>query len=146
MKKTIFFLAIVLAVWGHAAERPYFAYGNVHAMGGYPMVGLGVRAQTGIHAFDVSGNFCPLNLPDTLQIFHLKSLYLFYPARANFYVGGGLGLLNEPETTGFTGSFESAIGYQWANRFFIEGNAIAPFAQSRALLPVWPGLTLGFGF
>ncbi|OGN63663.1 MAG: hypothetical protein A3E80_02720 [Chlamydiae bacterium RIFCSPHIGHO2_12_FULL_49_9] len=131
---------------GYTTEKPYFIYGDVHAMSGYPMVGAGVRAQKGIHAFDFSGNTCLLNPPNSLNIFHLRSLYLVYPKQVGFYLGGGLGILNEPETIEISGSFESAIGYQWKNRVFLEGSTIVPFKQSQALAPVWPGLTFGVGF
>lgn len=110
------------------------------------MVGVGARTQKGIHALDFAGNACPLNPPKSLNIFHLRSLYLVYPTPTGFYFGGGLGVLNDPETIKVSGSFEGAIGYQWENRIFIEGNAFVPFKQSQAISPVFPGLTLGFGF
>jgi len=144
MKTVVCFLTLIFAVVSNAAEKPHFIYGDVHAMGGYPMIGVGVRTQKGIHALDFSGNTCPLNPPGSLSSFHLRSLYLVYPKQTGFYFGGGLGILNEPESIKITGSFESAIGYQWSNRIFLEGNAIWPFKTHPA--PVWPGLTLGFGF
>jgi hypothetical protein len=146
MKKVLCLLALTFAVLGKATEKLYFTYGSVQAMGGYPMIGAGVRTQKGIHTFDFSGNICPIRPPVTLNIFHLRSLYLVYPNRTGLYFGGGLGLLNEPETIKISGSFESAIGFQWANRIFLEGSAIVPLKQSPAISPIWPVLTLGFGF
>ncbi len=146
MKTIIYIITFAFTAFSHATEKPYFAYVDVHAMGGYPMVGAGVRTQKGIHAFDLSGNTCSLNLPTSLNIFHVRSLYLVYPKQVGFYCGGGLGLLNEPETIQISGSFESAIGYQWKKQFFLEGHIIVPFKQSPPLTPVWPGLTLGYGF
>ena len=145
--KTFFCLVIlILTAQVGATEKPYFLYGDIQAMGGYPMVGMGVRSQKGIHAFDFAGNACPLNQPSSFAIFHLRSLYILNPEKTNFYVGAGLGMLNEPETIGISGSFESALGYQWKNRIFAELNAIVPFKTSDSISPVWPGLTLGFGF
>jgi hypothetical protein len=146
MKTIVSVLAFTFAVFGYAAEKPYFSYADVQAMGGHPMVGAGFRVQKGVHGFDFSGNTCPLSPPDSLNIFHVKSLYLIYPKQKGLYLGGGLGLLNDPDSIKVSGSFESAIGYQWKNRLFIEGNAIVPFKQSQALVPVWPGLTFGVGF
>lgn len=146
MKAIACLLALALTTLGNAAEKPYFTYGDIHAMGSYPMVGVGVRTQKGVHAFDFSGNASPLNPPHSLNVFHLRSLYLVYPKQTGAYFGGGLGFLNEPETVKMSGSLESAVGYQWKNRVFLEGNAIVPFKQSQALAPVWPGLTVGFGF
>ena len=147
MKKITFcLLATIFTIFSYSKETPYFTYGDVHAMGGYPMTGVGIRTQKGIHAFDFSGNVCPLNPMQSLNLFHLRSLYLVYPKQTGFYLGGGLGFLNEPETVKVSGSFESAIGYQWKNRIFLEGNAIVPFKQSQVRPSVWPGLTLGVGF
>lgn len=146
MKVIISVLTFTCAVFGCAVETPNFVYADVQAMGGHPMVGFGFRTQKGVHALDVSGNIRPVIPPEPLIIFHLKSLYLVYPQQKGFYLGGGLGLLNDPESVEVSGSFESTIGYQWKNRLFIEGNAIVPFKQSQALVPVWPGLTFGVGF
>jgi len=146
MKKIIYFLALLLSTVGIAEERPYFFYGDAHTMGGYPMVGVGIRSQKGIHAFDFSGNICPLNAPGSFNLFQLKSLYLIYPGQKGFYFGEGLGFLNEPETVKLSVSAEFAIGYQWKNRIFFEGNATVPFKHIGMFSPVWPGLTLGFGF
>jgi hypothetical protein len=146
MKTFTFLLMLASALLGHATEKPYFTYGDVHTMGGYPMIGVGGRAQKGIHAFDLSINASPLSLPASLNVFHLRSLYLVYPKQTGLYVGGGLGLLNEPETVKVSGSFESAIGYQWKSRIFLEGSAMVPLKQSEASVPVWPGVTVGYGF
>ena len=147
MKTALCLFTLIFAILGSAAEKPYFSYGEVHAMGGYPMVGIGIRTQKNIHAVDFSANTCPLNPPKSLIVFHLRALYLIYPAREGLYLGAGLGFLNEPETIKrSSGSFESALGYQWKNRIFLEGNAIVPFKKSDILPPIWPGLSLGFGF
>ena len=147
------------AIFSHAAEKSYFGYGDLHAMGGYPMVGVGFRAQDGIHAFDLSANACFLNPPYSLGVFHCRGLYLYYPAKQGPYFGAGLGLLNEPETMKkMSGSFEMAMGWQMNSRHrikvFLEIDGIVPFqaAFSRGMLGVekiariWPGLTIGFGF
>jgi len=118
-------------------------------MGGYPMVGIGFRAQQSIHAIDLSANTCPWNPPRSLTTFHFKMLYLVYPEKEGVYLGTGVGILKDPETMRHSsGSFEGAIGYQWKNRVFLEGNAILPLKKSyiQGMSPVWPGLTLGFGF
>lgn len=146
MKKVICFLALMIASFGNAEERPYFIYGNVHALGAYPMVGVGMRAYKGIHGFDLSVNTCPLVPPSSLGIFHVRSLYLHHPEQSGYYKGAGLGLLNEPKGIGFSGSFEGVFGYQWENKVFLEGNVIVPFKKSQFIVPFVPGLTLGYGF
>lgn len=152
MKKILFLLIFAHAIFGYSEASSYFGktcystYADIQFMGGLPMVGMGVRTKSGIHAFDFSGNTCLLNPPHSLKNFHLRSLYLVYPKHTGFYFGGGLGLLNEPETIKISGSGEGAIGYHWKNGIFLEGNVIVPFKQSQHLAPVWPGLTLGFCF
>lgn len=144
MKKSLCLLAILFATLGNAKDTSYFIYGDAQAMGGLPMTGVGVRTQKGMHGFDCSTNVCFLHLPNSLNIFHAKSLYLIYPRQTGLYFGGGLGILNEPESTKITGSFEGSVGFQWHRQIFVELNAIAPF--SGALTPIWPGATVGFGF
>ena len=153
MKSSLCLLVLIFANLGNAVEKPYFTYGNVHAMGGYPMIGAGVRAQKGIHAFDFSGNICPLKPPHSFQLFHVRSLYLVYPKQTGLYFGGGLGILNDPETIQISGSFESTMGFQWGNRIFLEANPFVPFKNSfttrtgkQVHFYICPGLTFGFGF
>jgi hypothetical protein len=110
------------------------------------MLGVGARLQRGIHGFDLLGNTCPLNPPVSLNSFHFRSLYLLYPAQKRFYLGSGLGMLNEPESVRISGSFECALGYQWKSQIFLEASAIVPFVQSDVVAPIWPGVTLGVGF
>ncbi|MES2273197.1 MAG: hypothetical protein V4487_03300 [Chlamydiota bacterium] len=149
-------MILIITASLHAEEKSYFGYGDIHAMGGYPMLGIGVRAKTGIHCLDLSGNISPL--PGLLHgkfspaLFHVRGLYLIYPQQEGIYLGGGLGFLNEPETLVHPGgSFEGALGYQWRrahkNPLFLEANAIAPFEKPGGKsLRVWPGLTFGLGF
>lgn len=165
MKKTICFLLFIFAFAAYpqasdfASMSPYkmqpklahrkartddFIYGSAQLMGGLPMAGVGVRLQNETHSLDFSGYTCFVDFPHAVSIFHLRGLCLFYPKQKGFYVGAGFGLLNEPETTGISGSIESAIGVQWKEQFFLELNAVAPFFTS--IFPVWPGLTLGIGF
>lgn len=148
MKKILSIAVLVLPCLFLSGRESFFIYGDVHAMGGYPMVGLGLRAQQGVHAFDISGNLMPLNG----RIFHAKGQYLFYPYQNGFYLGAGLGLLNEPETLkNITGSFEGTLGYQWNTskntRIFLEANGIVPSQKpDGSTVRVWPGLSLGIGF
>jgi hypothetical protein len=152
MKKIFFLLVLAHTIFGYSEtsssfeKTHYSTYVDIHLMGGLPMVGVGVRTKTRIHAFDFSGNICPLNPPSSLKNFHLRSLYLAYPKQTGLYFGVGLGLLNEPETIKVSGSGEGAIGYHWENGIFLEGNIIVPFKQSKKSSPVWPGFTLGVGF
>ena len=159
MKIFLCLFVFLFAVLGHAEEKPYFSYGDVHAMGGYPMVGIGFRAQKDVHAFDLSANACPWNPPRSLTVFHFRALYLIYPAKEGLYFGAGLGFLNEPETMKrMSGSFEGAIGWQGKlgrrARIFLEVDGIVPFHKAYAASPqgiqlmsrIWPGLTTGFGF
>ncbi len=146
MKTVIFLLTLLFMGYGHTLESRYFVYGDAQAIGGYPMTGVGIRRQSGIHAWDISGNVCPLNPPASLQLFHVRGLYLIYPKEQGLYLGGGLGALNDPTTINFSGTIEGALGYEWQNRVFFELNGIAPIQQSPPIAPVWPGLTLGMGF
>ncbi len=135
-------ISILIPFICNSEEKPYFIYGDMQALGLYPLIGGGVRVQKEIHAFDFSTNFCPFNP----SIFHIKSLYLIYPQQRGFYAGGGLGILNDPETINRSGSFEIAIGYQWGNRFFLEADVLLPFKHAEGLSPVCPGLTFGVSF
>ena len=148
MKKILLAAILLFPCVFLSGKENSFIYGDVHAMGGYPMVGLGCRTQQGMHAFDISGNLMPING----SIFHAKGQYLFYPFQKGFYLGTGLGLLNEPESLkNITGSFEGALGYQWNTpkntRIFLEANGIVPFQKPGGnTARVWPGLSLGVGF
>ena len=161
MKKIIAFILVAFVC--QAAQPPrYYGYGSVHMMGGYPMVGVGLRTQKGINGFDISGSAFPYFTRFADLPFHIKSLYLFHPRSKGIYLGAGLGLLNEPETIRISGSFEGSFGFEWrikkGNVFFLEADVIGPFRKSirrvykdgkaelqekRAL---WPGLSFGYGF
>lgn len=146
MKKL--FLLFVLTLSALAEGHPNFlGYGEVGALGGYPMVGTGFRLGKGRHAFDYSGQMMPLSP----RIFHLKGLYLYSPWREGFYLGAGLGLVNEPESLDrLSGSMEGALGYHWKTtkgmQMFLEADAIAPFNHSQGVAKVWPGVRFGIGF
>lgn len=147
MKKGFLIIFLSCLALCHGKEKNNFAYGDIHAMSGYAMIGLGFRAQEGMHAFDFSINACPLNPWKSFQVFHLRGLYLLYPVQRGLYMGGGFGLLNEPETMKkVSGSFEAALGYQGKSRLFFEVNALAPFEKNSTGARVWPGVTLGSGF
>jgi len=141
-------MTLLTLMMGHvyAAEVTQFFYGDVHAMGGYPMVGGGMRMHSNQHAFDIGGNTCPLHPPQSLSVWHLKSQYLFYPTKETYYFGGGLGLLNEPETIHFSGCLEASLGIEWKQHLFLEVGGIVPFRSSKNTAPVWPSLTVGMGF
>ena len=127
-------------------KNPIIKYMNLRSMGGLPMVGAGIRTQTGIYNLDLSANICPTDLPKTLSIFHVRGLCLIYPKQLGFYFGGGLGMLNQPETIKISSSFETAIGFQWPNKFFLEIDATCPMKHTHNINPIWPCLTLGYGF
>ena len=155
MKKPTLLIALIffaiLSVNSYANEKPYFFYGETSSMGAVPMLGLGLRTQKGIHGFDFSGDISCSPLPahhfsDRFKMFHIKSLYLVHPKQTGIYFGVGLGIVNEPETIKLSGSAEGVIGYQWANKVFLQGNVITPFKQKSALIPVFPGLNFGVGF
>lgn len=126
---------------------PYFTYGAVHAMSGYPMVGMGVRTQRAIHGLDISINVSPFQLPQSLNVYHLRGLYLLYPAKEGPYLGAGLGFLNDPETMKHMSvSLEGSIGWEGKigqrAKIFFEIDGSVPFQRSE----IWPGFTMGFGF
>ncbi len=150
MKKYLLLFLIAVSAGASAKEKNFFGYGDVSTMGSHPMVGVGVRSRTGIHAFDFSGHVMPWNRFSPF-IFHMKGIYLLYPQREGFYCGSGLGLLNEPRSLkSVTGSLEATLGYQTKNEdnapIFFEANLIAPFIEPQGALRVWPGFTLGYGF
>lgn len=147
MKKIITVLFLITSTYSFGSDSPNF-YCDIHAMGGYPMIGVGTRFQEGIHGFDLSINACPLNPTCSLNAFHTKGLYLFYPNKEGFYLGSGLGICKDPETMKrMDGSFEATIGYQSKNRFFIECGAFATFHKNECLERfICPALTIGCGF
>lgn len=147
--KTIAFAIGILCACVSYGSLPHF-YGETHAMGGIPMVGVGMRDHKFKQGYDFSVNVCPLNPPESLFVFHARGVYTVYPARKGMYFGGGLGVLNWPETIGVTGSLEGTLGYEWvlSNRsiVFLQANVIAPFKRDQFNFPIWPGLSLGTGF
>jgi len=154
----LFFIPVLIS----SADERAFGYGDIHMMAGYPMVGVGIRSHKGANGYDFSGSLFPYFTDISRLLFHLKGLYHFHPKGGGFYFGSGLGLLNEPETMGLSGSFEAAAGFQWRTRggqvFFLQADAIAPFSKAirreivdgqlrvREERAIWPGTTFGFGF
>lgn len=137
--KKITLLLILLTSALHA--DPTFLYGNVHAMGGIPMVGLGLRSGS----LDLSASALSPSL------FHTRALYLIHPLHQGLYIGSGFGMLAEAESIrGVSASAEATIGFQWQTKkrrsFFIEANATAPVEKPSGTARVWPGVTFGFGF
>lgn len=157
MRKLTCAIATICTLFAFSAEKKMFTYVDIHAMGAYPMVGVGVRTQKGFHAFDLSANVYPLSPLDTLHIFQVRALYLIYPLMQGLYVGGGIGVLKDPEIMKRpSGSLEATVGYQWSNHAFLEFNLSKPFkkfysehkeARDIQVMPgVWPGVTFGIGF
>ncbi len=148
MKKLMLGLFLLACTLTFAKDKPYYTYTNIQTIGGYPLVGGGVRFIKGKTSLDISANAIPLGT----IFFHTKALLLLYPVKG-VYLGGGLGLLNEPENVikGISGSFEGSLGYEWKTkkerRIFVEANAITPFQKPiDGVSRVWPGLTFGYGF
>jgi len=145
MKRFILSLFLISAVYVSAAEKPVLFYGDIQTLGGYPMVGIGARGQSGIHGFDLSMNSCGLNPPSSLAIYHAKGLYLVYPQAKGLYLGAGLGVFNEREIMNKARpAMEFSLGYQW-KKVFVEMNATAPFEYT-IHDRVIPGLNIGYGF
>ena len=138
MRKLVCTLAFTCSLFANLYANGSFIYGDVHSLGKYPMVGGGIRLREGTHALDFSGNVSPVNLPESLSLFHIRGLYCSYPGRSGVYFGGGVGFLS----MGMTPSFESAIGIQLKN-LFIEATSSVPFNDTKQ---VWPGVSLGVGF
>lgn len=155
MKKVICSVFLALSTVVVADEISTSGYVDFHALGGYPMVGIGLRSKEGMHGFDFSGHILPyvpeLRLPELGHTtFHIRGLYLFYPNEKGLYLGTGLGMVNARENLEkMSGTFEGTFGYQWKTSdrtmLFLEANVIAPF-ETPVGARVWPGLTLGFGF
>jgi hypothetical protein len=148
--KKIWVVLLMACVSLCAKEKNYFSYGDVSAMGAYPMVGVGVRSKNETHCYDLSGHVMPFNRFSPF-IFHLKGVYLYYPWKQGVYCGSGLGFLNEPESLKSpSGSLEASIGYQSSSEgtapLFFEINLIAPFLAPQGTLRAWPGITFGYGF
>jgi hypothetical protein len=142
--KRAFYLSISLFIaFNSIVESSFFTYGSVHSMGGRPMAGIGLRSHQEVYALDLSLNMAS---PYSSKLFHVKSLCLIYPGQSSLYLGGGLGVLNDPESIHFSGSFESALGFQLADKAFLEANAIIPFKKDASVGRVWPGVTLGYRF
>lgn len=130
-------------------EETYFLYGDLEALCGFPLLGIGARAQRGVHGVDVSANLSFLPYRDrhiriAFFISHIKGQYLFYPWQEGFYCGGGLGIL-----TGF-GCGEGTVGYQWKlknqHACFLETNVTVPFPFKTCDYPYFPAITFGFSF
>jgi hypothetical protein len=146
MKALIFILAILFM--GRLEAGTSFVNGHIHALGGYPTVGMGIRNQQSWNGFDLSMSCLPAS---SSPIFHGRALYLLHINGGGFYLGGGLGCLNEPECLGFSGSLESAIGYQWktkqGRRMYFQCEAFAPMRKPKVdIVRIWPGLTYGIEF
>jgi hypothetical protein len=151
VKKVLFSFCFLMTALVCAQQKPFYTYTDVQAMGGYPLIGGGIRFLSGRISLDFSGNFMPYNGFSPLT-FHTKGQVLFYPL-SGLYVGTGLGLLNEPEglIKGVSGTVEGSLGLEWRTRhnrhLFLEGTAIAPFQKPQGdVLRVWPSLTFGYGF
>lgn len=145
MKKLLVICFLILSTTLIEGHPNFFGYGELGTLGGYPMVGAGLRLTKRHHGFDYSGEFMPLSP----RIFHFKGLYLYSPWQEGFYMGAGLGLVNEPESLKhLSGSAEGAIGYHWQTtngmQLFVEAGATAPFASHAA--KVWPTVRIGVGF
>ncbi len=134
----IFSLFIVSSVNAEETIRPYI---TAQSMGGYPMGGIGFRTPN----LDV----CAVVYPPVPAIFHVKAQYLFHPLRnRGYYIGTGLGVLQELELIQLTGSLEASIGYAWytpRNKvlIFVEANGTMPFKNPGRS---WPGVSVGVGF
>jgi hypothetical protein len=147
MNRCIAFFVLIARLCNAAANPPYYTYGSVHMMAGYPMVGIGIRTQKGVNGFDFSASALPYFVRFSNFAFHCKGLYLFHPKSKGVYMGAGLGLLQEPVNLGgISGSGEGSFGLEWqtrkGNMFFFEADVIAPFPNWK----LWPGLSFGYGF
>ncbi len=142
MKKTI---CLLLALFPCVCWATIYA--DLQTLGGYPLVGMGFRTQKGIHGLDLSFNACPLNPPLSLSTFHLRGLYLLYPAKEGLYFGTGAGIVSEWEILQGPGpSIEGALGFSFKRIFFEIDTTLPIDALSLYRWPLWPGLTLGVGF
>jgi hypothetical protein len=146
---TLFMASLVFSsafAFGKTYGRNYSFYGSVDSMGVNPMLSVGARYHDGFHAGDFSASICPINPPESLEIFHAKGLYLFYPYESNFYFGGGLGVLKDnDQVEDVSASLEASVGYEWQNGIFVQGNITTPFKFSSISIPV-PGVSMGYGF
>ena len=147
MRKIIAFLFPIFAFLFSADQLPYYSYGTLHMMGGYPLVGIGLRTQKGVNGFDFSASALPYFVQFSNFVFHLKGLYLFRPVGKGLYMGTRLGFLQEPEMVrGISGTWEGTFGLEWqtknGNMFFLEADVIGPMSN----WSIWPGLSFGYGF
>lgn len=150
MKKIICLLALLSTTFLHAEdkeEKPYFFYGQAQMVGFVPNAGVGIRGQWGVNGFDFSSSFV---LSSIIVGTHVKGLYLLHPNTDGFYVGGGAGLLGVTSPMnelrgGVAATVESAIGYQWKNRKFLELNTIT-ILEDRFDYATIPAITLGYRF
>ena len=145
MKKFFLFFLLSLSLL-KSEDLSSFTYTSINTMGTYPMFAAGFRGHTGFHGLDLSLSFCPSNLPKSLTIFHLKSLYCLFPLQNSFYMGAGFGILNDPKTVHLSSTIETSLGLQFKNRFFLEANGLIPMKQTSQNFPIWPGITVGYGF
>lgn len=124
-----------------------YTYGDFHAMGGWPMLGVGTRFHKQWHALDLSGHVMPF----APCVFHIQGLYLVYPCERGFYMGAGLGVMGAPETLRYpSGSFEWAMGYEWHTKvgrpLFVALGTSIPFREPRGVGRICPHLTFGIAF
>ncbi len=131
-------------------EKTHFGYGNLGAIGGYPMLGGGYRMQYGYHGFDISGKFMPWI---TIPVAEIRGLYLLYPKQKGIYLGTGFGFIRECEIFPYYGSvsFDAVAGYQWktarGRNLFLQVEGIVPFKDPCCCCsPIWPAVTFGIGF
>ncbi len=147
MKKLLFVLLCSVSAFLGASDSHQFVYSEFSTLGGYPLVGPGFRLKKGVNSFDLSGQIMVINP----SIFHLKGSYLFYPQQEGFYLGAGVGMINEPESLRhLSGAFEGALGYEWKvgknHPLFVECNVITPFQEPQGTIRAWPGVSFGIGF
>ncbi|MBM3202126.1 MAG: hypothetical protein FJZ56_06945 [Chlamydiae bacterium] len=141
MKKIIYSLVFAY-ISIQSIEASTFVYGDLHTLGNYPMIGGGIRFRDGKHSLDFSGNFSTKEQHASFPLFHLRGIYSTFPGFLGIYIGGGVGLVNEPKKFGMTASVESAVGMQWSH-LFMEASSTVPFNDRTQVLP---GISVGLGF
>jgi hypothetical protein len=145
MKKFFIFFLLPISLL-RSENLSSFTYTSINTMGTYPMFATGFRGHKGLHGLDISLSFCPTNLPKSLSIFHLKSLYCLFPMQNSLYLAAGFGMLNDPKSIHLSSTIETSLGFQFKNRFFLEANGLIPTKQTTQNFPIWPGITVGYGF
>lgn len=145
---SLIFGAILTISAAYADTTTFYTYGTVQAMDGYPMIGTGLRLTNGAHNLDLLGSVLPINKFDEI-VFHTKLQYLMCPLQHAFYLGGGVGVLTDPELRkGLIPSYEWTIGYGWIRgdkkHIFLEANASVPFYGKGDI--ILPGISFGLGF